>query len=96
MTFDPFASIAIICVLLIIVVIVQALMINKVSTRGDKVQAALINKLMSKDFKDYSQGEHLIDLGLAAQVAAAKKEKKDPEAGKEYDEGTSPDEVPVI
>lgn len=93
MTFDPFASIAIICVLLIIVVIIQAMMIQRILIRGNKVQAELTNKLMSKDFKDYTEGTHLIDMGLAAQVKA---KKKDPEPDKDLDEGWDPDEVPVI
>ncbi len=92
MTFDPFASIAIICVLLIIVIIVQAMVISKILDRASQERAELTNKLMSKDFKDYSDGKHLIDMGLAAQIKA-KTTKKKPEPEEVEEEQ---DEFPVV
>lgn len=94
MTFDPFASIAIICVLLIILLILQAIMISKTLTYKDKVQGELLNKLMAKDFKDYTEGTHRIDMGIAALKTAAKARKIKPADNSEKE--VEPDEVPVI
>ncbi len=96
MSFDPFASIALICVLLIIVIIIQALVINKILARGYQAQAELTSKLMSKDFKDYADGRHLIDMGLAAKIKATMKKMKPERDDGDYDDGKEPDEIPIV
>ena len=93
MTFDPCASIAIRCVLLIILLIWQAIMTSKTLAGKDKVQDELINKLMARDYKDYSEGTHRIDMGLAAMEAAAKTPKPKPQRDEDFSENL--DEVPI-
>ena len=95
MTFDPFASIAIICVLLIILLIWQAIMTSKTLAGKDKVQDELINKLMARDYKDYSEGTHRIDMGIAAMNAAARTPKPKPKPERNEDLSENLDEVPI-
>ncbi len=78
---------------LTVIIIVLLVQLYRIQVHKDRDQQELVNKIMSKDFKDYTEGTHLIDMGLAAQVKA---KKKDPEPDKDLDEGWNPDEVPVI
>ncbi len=94
MTFDLFALIIIICILLIIIILVQSVVIRTLCINADEGRNEAINKLMSKDFKDYSEGTHRIDAGAAA-LAAAKKAPK-PKLNDDIDDVENLDEVPVI
>ena len=93
MIFDPFASIAIICILLIIAILIQSVVIHKLCVNRDSVRNELMNKLMAKDFKDYSEGTHRIDMGIAAMEAAAKTPRPKPKRDEDLSENL--DEVPI-
>jgi hypothetical protein len=76
--------------------IVISLVLVKVLFHGDRVRNELINKLMAKDFDDYSRGTERIGLTIAAQENAARK-REAKEMNDEFDdaEAENPDMVPV-
>lgn len=96
MTFDPFTLIAIICIFLIIAVIIQTLVIRKILVHFDEVRGDLINKLMAKHFRDYTEGTHRIGMADAARAKAARKPAKEPKINLDEKPEELPDEVPVI
>ena len=77
--------------------IVILIVLMKMLFHGDRVRNELINRLMSKDFEDYTRGTERIGLTIAAQEGASRINKDAKAMDDKFDEAEAedPDEVPV-
>lgn len=81
--------------LLTIVIIALLVQQHRTQVNHNRDQQELVNKIMAKDYKDYAEGTHRIDMGIAAIEAAARTPKPKLKPERDEDLSENLDEVPI-